>query len=44
MKVSGLTYGRASYDKHVKSAVAECVCKQIETSIDIVGDGERSKA
>src|SRR6266571_4505191 len=37
-KLSGL-----AYDKRVKSAVAECVRKQVESGIDIVSDGEQSK-
>ena len=42
-KVAGLAYDHAAYDQRVKSAVAECVRKQIETGIDIVSDGEQSK-
>ena len=42
-KVSGLAYDKAAYDQRVKSAVAECVKKQVETGIDIVSDGEQSK-
>src|SRR6266568_909120 len=42
-KVTGLAYDRAAYDQRVKSAVAECVRKQVETGIDIVSDGEQSK-
>jgi 5-methyltetrahydropteroyltriglutamate--homocysteine methyltransferase len=42
-KVTGLAYDKAAYDKRVKSAVAECVRKQVETGIDIVSDGEQSK-
>jgi 5-methyltetrahydropteroyltriglutamate--homocysteine methyltransferase len=42
-KVAGLAYDRAAYDKRVKSAVAECVKRQVETGIDIVSDGEQSK-
>src|SRR5260221_5026096 len=37
-KVSG-----AAYDARVRSAVAECVRKQVESGIDIVSDGEQSK-
>src|SRR5712671_6326934 len=33
----------AAYDERVKSAVAECVRKQVETGIDVVSDGEQSK-
>jgi 5-methyltetrahydropteroyltriglutamate--homocysteine methyltransferase len=42
-KVSGSTYDKAAYDQRVKSAVAECVRKQVETGIDIVSDGEQGK-
>src|SRR5207245_9336962 len=42
-KLAGLAYDKAAYDKRVKSAVAECVRKQVETGIDIVSDGEQSK-
>ena len=42
-KVSGLAYDKAAYDQRVKSAVAECVRKQVETGIDVVSDGEQSK-
>jgi 5-methyltetrahydropteroyltriglutamate--homocysteine methyltransferase len=42
-KVSGSTYDKAAYDRRVKSAVAECVKRQVETGIDIVSDGEQSK-
>ena len=39
----GAAVDRAVYDARVKSAVAECVAKQVETGIDIVSDGEQSK-
>ena len=42
-KVSGSTYDKAAYDRRVKSAVAECVKRQVETGIDIVSDGEQGK-
>jgi len=42
-KVSGLAYDGGAYEKRVKSAVAECVRKQVESGIDIVSDGEQSK-
>jgi 5-methyltetrahydropteroyltriglutamate--homocysteine methyltransferase len=42
-KVTGLAYDKGAYDKRVKSAVAECVKKQVETGIDFVSDGEQSK-
>jgi 5-methyltetrahydropteroyltriglutamate--homocysteine methyltransferase len=33
-----------SFDSRVRAAVAECVRKQVETGIDVVSDGEQSKA
>jgi 5-methyltetrahydropteroyltriglutamate--homocysteine methyltransferase len=42
-KVAGLAYDSGAYDKRVKSAVAECVKRQVQTGIDIVSDGEQSK-
>src|SRR5882672_10757085 len=42
-KLSGAAYDKAAYDARVKSAVAECVKRQVETGIDIVSDGEQSK-
>jgi len=42
-KVAGLAFDQGAYDKRVKTAVAECVKKQVETGIDIVSDGEQSK-
>src|SRR2546427_8322932 len=42
-KLSGAAYDRAAYDARVKSAVAACVKRQVETGIDIVSDGEQSK-
>ena len=42
-KLSGAAYDRTAYDARVKTAVAECVKKQVETGIDIVSDGEQSK-
>ena len=42
-KVAGLAYDHAAYDRRVKSAVAECVKKQVESGIDFVSDGEQSK-
>jgi 5-methyltetrahydropteroyltriglutamate--homocysteine methyltransferase len=42
-KVTGALYDRIAYDRRVKSAVAQCVWKQVETGIDIVSDGEQSK-
>jgi len=42
-KLAGSAYDRPVYERRVKSAVAECVRKQVETGIDVVGDGEQSK-
>src|SRR5229473_340761 len=42
-KLSGAAFDKAAYDERVKSAVAECVRKQVETGIDVVSDGEQSK-
>src|SRR6267378_4088012 len=42
-KLSGAAYDEAAYDRRVRSAVAECVRKQVETGIDCVSDGEQSK-
>jgi 5-methyltetrahydropteroyltriglutamate--homocysteine methyltransferase len=43
-KITGLGYDREVYDQRVRSAVAECVQKQVATGIDIVTDGEQSKS
>src|SRR5713101_8916081 len=42
-KLSGAAYDRTAYDARVRSAVAECVRKQVESFIDFVSDGEQSK-
>jgi 5-methyltetrahydropteroyltriglutamate--homocysteine methyltransferase len=42
-KLSGLAYDKPAYDERVKSAVAECVRKQVQSGIDFVSDGEQSK-
>ena len=42
-RLAGAAYDQSIYDARVKSAVAECVRKQVETGIDIVSDGEQSK-
>jgi 5-methyltetrahydropteroyltriglutamate--homocysteine methyltransferase len=42
-RAMGFIYDPRAYDERVKSAVAECVKKQVETGIDIVSDGEQSK-
>src|SRR3979411_203627 len=41
---AGAAYDKAVYDKRVRSAVAECVRKQVQSGIDIVSDGEQSKS
>src|SRR3982074_2346589 len=43
-KLSGAAYDKGAYDARVKSAVAACVKRQVETGIDIVSDGEQSKS
>jgi 5-methyltetrahydropteroyltriglutamate--homocysteine methyltransferase len=43
-RLSGQPYDRASYEKRVRSAVAECVQKQVDCGIDVVSDGEQSKS
>src|SRR3982074_3660041 len=43
-KLAGHASDEAAYDARVKSAVAECVRRQVETGIDIVTDGEQSKS
>lgn len=42
-KLSGQPYDRGRYDARVKSAVADCVRRQVDCGIDIVADGEQSK-
>jgi 5-methyltetrahydropteroyltriglutamate--homocysteine methyltransferase len=42
-KVSGAPYDAAKYEQRVRSAVAECVRRQVACGIDIVADGEQSK-
>ena len=42
-KVAGRAYDRGRYEARVKSAVADCVRRQVECGIDIVADGEQSK-
>jgi 5-methyltetrahydropteroyltriglutamate--homocysteine methyltransferase len=43
-KVTGGSYDEEAYGRRVKSAVAECVKRQVECGIDIVSDGEQSKS
>jgi 5-methyltetrahydropteroyltriglutamate--homocysteine methyltransferase len=43
-RLAGLAFDRAAYDARVREAVADCVRRQAETGIDVVGDGEQSKA
>jgi 5-methyltetrahydropteroyltriglutamate--homocysteine methyltransferase len=42
-RLSGGAYDRSRYESRVRSAVAECVRKQVDCGIDIVADGELSK-
>ena len=42
-RLAGQPLDRERYASRVKSAVAECVRKQVECGIDIVADGEQSK-
>jgi 5-methyltetrahydropteroyltriglutamate--homocysteine methyltransferase len=42
-RLSGGSYDAQRYESRVKSAVAECVRKQVDCGIDIVADGEQSK-
>ena len=42
-RLSGASYDAQRYESRVKSAVAECVRKQVDCGIDIVADGEQSK-
>jgi 5-methyltetrahydropteroyltriglutamate--homocysteine methyltransferase len=43
IKIAGSGFDREVYDARVRSAVTECVNKQVESGIDIVSDGEQSK-
>ena len=42
-RLSGQPYDGERYEARVKSAVADCVRRQVECGIDIVADGEQSK-
>ncbi|HUH85959.1 MAG TPA: cobalamin-independent methionine synthase II family protein [Stellaceae bacterium] len=42
-RAEGRPFDRDAYDRRVAGAVKECVRHQIESGIDIVGDGEQSK-
>jgi len=42
-RLAGAAYDQAAYDRRVESAVADCVRRQVESGIDVVGDGEFSK-
>jgi 5-methyltetrahydropteroyltriglutamate--homocysteine methyltransferase len=42
-RLSGQPYDREGYERRVRSAVADCVRRQVECGIDIVADGEQSK-
>ena len=43
LRIAGVQHDPSVYEARVRSAVAECVRKQVETGIDIVTDGEQSK-
>jgi 5-methyltetrahydropteroyltriglutamate--homocysteine methyltransferase len=43
-KIAGQPYDRAEFDRQTRAAVAEVVRKQAACGIDIVSDGEQSKA
>jgi 5-methyltetrahydropteroyltriglutamate--homocysteine methyltransferase len=43
-KLHGEAYDSAAYAERLRSAVAEVVRKQVESGIDVVTDGEQSKA
>ena len=42
-RLAGQPYDRDGYERRVRSAVFECVQKQVDCGIDIVSDGEQSK-
>ena len=42
-RLAGQPIDRERYESRVKSAVAECVRRQVDCGIDLVGDGEQSK-
>ena len=42
-RLAGREYDRQRYEQRVKSAVADCVRRQVDCGIDIVADGEQSK-
>jgi len=44
MKLAGEDGSAGAYDARVREAVFDCVRRQVETGIDIVTDGEQSKA
>jgi 5-methyltetrahydropteroyltriglutamate--homocysteine methyltransferase len=43
VKASGGAYDRATYDRLLRSSVADCVKRQADCGIDVVTDGELSK-
>jgi 5-methyltetrahydropteroyltriglutamate--homocysteine methyltransferase len=43
-RLEGRGYSEDTYQAHVRTAVAECVRKQVATGIDIPCDGEQSKS
>ena len=42
-RLSGASYDRQGYESRVRSAVVDCVRRQVDCGIDIVADGEQSK-
>lgn len=43
-KLAGQAYDNATYEREIKNAIAAIVKQQVDTGIDIVADGEISKA
>src|SRR5262245_32561165 len=42
-KATGKAYDQGAYERRIKTAVEECVRRQVAAGIDIVTDGEQSK-
>jgi 5-methyltetrahydropteroyltriglutamate--homocysteine methyltransferase len=42
-KLAGESFDRDAYEQRVRSAVEECVKRQVDAGIDVVADGEQSK-
>ena len=43
-KENGRPYDRVAFDERVRSAVRECVHRQIEVGLDVINDGEQGKS